>query len=475
MISEGAPNILAYLALLMWPVLAMVFFAWTRPPIACAMVLVGGVMFLPAVVAFDAPLIPPLDKDLIPSAAALIGCLVSAPQALKNSRPFRGYEWFCVLLVFGAFMTVRTNGDPLHYGPTVLQGESFYDFFADSVKLILRWWIPFYLGRVLFKTPEDLKQLLVLLALAGLLYSLFIWAEIRLSPQLNRWIYGYHQSDFVQTIRFGGYRPKVFMRHGLNVALFMLITLMAACCLAKIKVRIYKWSAKTVAIYLTVVLLVCKSSGAVVYGLVVLPLILFASPKAQLRFAQVMAVIMIAYPLLRMKGWVPVDDIVAFFHQTLGEERALSLWFRFETEQQVLMHALDRVWFGWGGYARPFLHDPVTGETISIIDGFWVLTFGERGLVGFVAIFGLMLLPVYRMRRFHARFSDPGTRAVLGCLALICVIYVLDLIPNSSIDPYLTFIIGVVASLGRMQPNVAPAVAPQRASAWNAPATARVG
>ena len=29
--------------------------------------------------------------------------------------------------------------------------------------------------------------------------------ELRFSPQLHNWVYGYHQHDFVQTIRDGGY------------------------------------------------------------------------------------------------------------------------------------------------------------------------------------------------------------------------------------------------------------------------------
>ena len=90
----------------------------------------------------------------------------------------------------------------------------------------------------MYQTSDDFKQLFVILTVVGLVYSLFLFIELRFSPQLNRWIYGYHQSEFQQTIRGTGYRPKAFMRHGLNVALFMVISILAATALAKAQQRV---------------------------------------------------------------------------------------------------------------------------------------------------------------------------------------------------------------------------------------------
>ena len=56
---------------------------------------------------------------------------------------------------------------------------------------------------------------------AALIYAPLCLLELRLSPQLHRWVYGYHQHDFVQTMRDGGYRPMVFMEHGLMVSFWM--------------------------------------------------------------------------------------------------------------------------------------------------------------------------------------------------------------------------------------------------------------
>jgi type IV secretory pathway VirB3-like protein len=42
-----------------------------------------------------------------------------------------------------------------------------------------------------------------------------------MSPQLHTWLYGIHQHDWMQALRSGGYRPTVFMQHGLMVGLWM--------------------------------------------------------------------------------------------------------------------------------------------------------------------------------------------------------------------------------------------------------------
>jgi hypothetical protein len=419
---------------------------------ACAMILMAGQMFLPPGINFDAPLIPALDKDLLPCLGALIGCFLFRSKNMAGRSPGSRYQVLLVVLVLGELGTILTNQDPLSYGPIVLPGESFHDYVSDILEEMLLWWVPFYLGLKLFRTSEELRRLFVIIAVSGLIYSLFLLIEIRMSPQLNRWIYGYHQSEFLQTVRGGGYRPKAFMRHGLNVSLFMLVTVLAAGALAKAKQRILGIEAKWVTLYLIIILVLCKSAGALVYLVVMLPVLWFGKPKGQARFISALALILMIYPLLRTMGLLPIDDILTFFSSLFGGERASSLGDRFRNEGVVLARAQQRIWFGWGGYARPFLHDPVTGINLTVIDGFAAGTIGARGVVGFVAIFGFLLGPAWRVRSRLARLTSKQDRILVATLGLISVIYVADLIPNSSIDSYLTFLIGALAGTeGRLE------------------------
>jgi hypothetical protein len=446
---EGSPNFLAYLALITFPLLAVALCATLRATVAVPVVLLLGQLFLPPVVALDAPIIPPLDKDVIPGLSALVGILIFKPRSLSAGRSGRRYDLFLALLILGAALTAMTNRDALHYGPKVLPGIRTYDFVADAIKLSLYWWIPFFFGRTLYKTSDDFKQLFVILTVAGLVYSLFLMIELRFSPQLNRWIYGFHQSEFQQTLRGTGYRPKAFMRHGLNVALFMVVSLLAAAALAKAKQRIFRLPAWPLALYLLIVLALLKSAGALIFAAVCLPLIWFMKPRFQARAGAVLAVGLFSYPLLRALNLIPVEDALFFFADIFGDERAWSLESRLMSEVAVLDRALERLAFGWGGYARPFIHDEVTGKNLTVIDGYWAILIGSRGVVGYVAIFGLLLLPVWRLRHNLGKLLSRRDQTLAAGLALMAVCYVADLIPNSSIDPYLTFLVGVLAGLGR--------------------------
>ena len=91
--------------------------------------------------------------------------------------------------------------------------------------------MPFVLGLNFLRRTEDQRNLLVAILATGLVYSLLMLFEVRMSPQLNIMIYGYFQHYFDQMIRFGGFRPIVFLYHGLWVAFFALTVLAAAAAL----------------------------------------------------------------------------------------------------------------------------------------------------------------------------------------------------------------------------------------------------
>jgi hypothetical protein len=445
---EGSPNALVYIALVLCPLVSIVIVGLLRAPIAVPIIILAGQMFMPPSVRLDIPLIH-LDKDVLPALGALLGCLIFRRKSLARSRPFRGYDWFIVLQVVGLLGTSLTNRDPIRYGPVVLPGLGIYDWFNSSVNVVLYWWPSFFLGRTLYRSSKDLRKLFVILAVAGLVYSVFLFIEMLMSPQLNRWIYGFHQTEFLQTMRAGGFRPKAFMRHGLNVALFMLIMVMATITLSKIKQRIGGMPAAAAAIYLLVTLVLCKSLGALVYAALFLPLLTFVKPRNQARWAAALALVLFSYPISRAVGWIPIDDINAFTTAHFGAERAGSLALRLREEGFVMTRALDRITFGWGGYARQFRHDAWSGKNLALIDGIWAIQIGNSGAVGYVAMFGMLLLPAWRARKTLPKVANPRDQIMVAGLALMTVAYAIDLIPNSSIDPYLTFLVGVLAGTER--------------------------
>ena len=134
-------------------------------------------------------------------------------------------------------------------------------------------------------------------------------------------------------------------------------------------------------------------------------------------------------PALRTTDTFPTDALVAQAEK-INEERALSLWFRFDQEYQLLQRALEQPLFGWGGYNRNRHFDPVTGEDLSVTDGDWAIQIGSRGLVGFVAVYGLMTVPVVLTWRRIKKVKKRQDRQRLAALALITSLLVVDLLPN---------------------------------------------
>ncbi len=436
----GSPNFLAYIVLFLWIPATLIAFARLRPALATMVSVLGGVMFLPEALVIDPPLLPPIDKLSITTLWTFVGCAWKARGRLLEARPLRGLDALFVLVLLGNLGTAVTNSDALVTGPVVRQGLTLYDAFASSVKDVLSLYLPFFLARAMLRTSRDLNDLTRLLVAGGLVYALLALIEVRMSPQLHRWVYGYHQMDFSMTMRFGGYRPMVFMLHGLATALFVLCTALAAW--ARYRAGPLKpWGP----LFVTAALVLCKSTGAIVYGIVVIPVVALLR-KPRMGLPSGLAFMVLLFPALRSTDVFPTDTLVEQAER-ISEERALSLWFRFDQEDQLLERARERFLFGWGTYDRNHVFDPATGEDLSITDGDWIIQVGTRGLMGFFGLYGILGLSIVIAKRRLACIPSSRDRILLSALALISAIQTVDLLPNGLFHYLPFFFAGAVAGL----------------------------
>jgi hypothetical protein len=104
---------------------------------------------------------------------------------------------------------------------SILHGKGLVGCLLAILENSILWGFPYVVGRVYFRDLESFRDLALGIVIGGLIYVPLCLIEIRVSPQLHIWIYGYHQHQFEQSIRFGGFRPTVFMQHGLAVAMWM--------------------------------------------------------------------------------------------------------------------------------------------------------------------------------------------------------------------------------------------------------------
>lgn len=444
-------NPVTILALLSWPAVAL-FLYKTRPiGQATLWTILGAYMLLPVDADIKFPMIPSLDKNSIPNLAALFGCIIIWRRPIRLLNGFGLAELLLLTLTVGPFITSELNGDSVSVGTRVLPGIGMYDA-GSAVLAQLITLVPFFLGRRILANRTDTEEILRVLVVAGLIYSLAALFEIRFSPQLHVWLYGYFPqvSGFSQEMRGGGFRPVLFMGHGLLVSFFFCTTAVAAAAFWRTGTQVMRrmrLRAGGITAYLCVVLLLCKTASSTIYGAVLVPLVRFTTPKFQLSFAVLLVSVALLYPMLRTAGLIPIS--AAFdLAGSISADRQSSFETRIVNENALLERASQRFLFGWGRFGRSFIYDDQGRET-SLTDGAWIITMGEYGFIGFLAEFGLLALPVFTAA-FSLRFVESARDKVfLSALALILAINIFDLLPNSSIRPWTWLVAG--ALLGRAE------------------------
>lgn len=440
-------NWFSVVALCSWPIVAGILYKVAPVSLATIWTILAAFLLLPAQVAIKFQMIPALDKTSIPNLCALIGCVLLA----QRQNRLRSRSWlagFCMFIyVMGPVLTSVLNNDTVVIGDRVLPGVGSYDGISAGLSQLIAIF-PFFIGRRLLRSSADIEAILGALVLAGLFYSIPTLFEIRMSPQLSTWIYGYFPSSFATEMRYGGYRPVVFLNNGLVLAFFLMTSFLASIAMWRAKVKLQRLPPPSIPAYLAMVLILCKSAGSLAYGVSGGLLVALVSPRVMTKIAVVLVSIGLLYPVLRLANVFPTQMLVDSAG-LVDENRAGSLKFRFDQEDRLLAHATQRFLLGWGRYGRGRVYDQDTGSDESITDGLWIITLSTFGFVGFLAQFGLLALPVFRAASC-IKFLNPKKDGVfLATLSIIVALSVVEQLPNASIGPLSWLLAG--ALLGRSE------------------------
>ena len=440
------PNAFASLMLVLWPAISVWLFVRLAPGRALiASLLVAYLILPPPPAGFDFPLMPPLTKQTIPSVVAVLAALALHRGHLSFLPEHPVGKALVVLFILSPLFTVLTNMDPVYFGEFALPALRLREAVAMMVQQALLI-SPMLLARNFLRSESDLRDLIWALFIGGMIYSLPILLEICLSPQLNIWVYGYFQHAFEQMIRQGGFRAIVFLYHGLWAAFLVMTTLLAAVTIARADPsrRAVGWW--VCVIYLLVVLVLSKSVASLLYGFAFAPVIAFLSVRVQLHVAMVLAVLALAYPALKVADLVPEERMLAAAER-IDPERANSLQFRLDNENVLLERAMERPLFGWGSWGRNQVYNSA-GEIVTTTDGRWIITIGVYGWLGFLAEFGLLALPILLIWRRTSGVIKGSIPPILGGVALILAINLLDMLPNATITPLTWLFAGALLGYG---------------------------
>lgn len=435
-------NLFASFMLCAWPLIATWLFSTQSLTRAILWTLMGAQLALPVGAYFKFEMIPQFDKYSIPNLCVLLGCLAVARRPLRIITKIGLVEILVFALLVGPIITCLLNGDPTQIGAEVRPGVGVYDAlsYAENAFIFM---IPFFIGRHYLTRPEDLRDILFVLVIAGLLNSLLLLYEIRMAPTLQFQIYGFAATDFAMTLRGGGYRPMAFMGHGLIASFFAMTTAVASAALWRARMRVFQLPPAMVTGYLSAVLILCKSFGALIYGIFLVPILRWTSPRLHMRIAVLLVSVALLYPALRSFDLFPTQSLLQAISM-FSTDRESSLKFRFVNEDKLLARAFERPLFGWGRYGRNRVFSEESGRDESVTDGLWVIMIGQFGLCGFIALFGLLSLGVFRAASVSRRLKSSEEIIYLSAIACIVAANLVELIPNSGLLPWTWLLSGVL-------------------------------
>lgn len=436
------PNGFAYLVLIAWPFVSLALFR-TQPVgrALIASILIAYLLLPPGPTGFDLPLIPTLDKESIPSLTAFAICFFMYGRKMEFLPGPLPAKFLLLVFVFSPLLTAMNNGEMVTFGNFYIQGLGVKEGLSMIASKIIDI-LPFILAMNFLNKETDQRDILIALVLGGLFYSLPMLLEVRLSPQLNTWIYGFFQHSFGQMMRDGGFRPIVFLYHGLWVAFFCLTSIVAAFALFRHEKFKNQPAQKYLlaGIYLFGVLFLCKSLGSYLYALGLIPLLAFFSTRMQMRVALMLTTVALLYPVMKSNNLIPEREIISQAYQ-ISPDRAQSIRYRLVNEALILERATQKPILGWGSFGRPLIHDSY-GRILTIPDGRWVITLGTLGWVGYVAEFGLLALPLFILLIRLRGVPNQSLPPLVGGTTLILATNMFDMLPNATLTPLTWLIAG---------------------------------
>jgi len=331
-------------------------------------------------------------------------------------------------------------------GSSLCNDNSLTAAFAEFRALFLVWIVPYLVGRVYLSDSNGVRLVTLAIAAGGIIYIPFCLYEVRMAPVLHYQVYGFQQHDFSQTVRLGGYRPMVFMQHGLAVGLWMVV---ASLCLGWLW-RCGHWPTPstlspfrnfprlTIAVQLVTTVL-CKSIGALVIGLsgaVALAL------STRLRTRLFLTIFLLAPPLYltgRILGWCKSEQIVSLFsadrnrRSQFNQERTDSLEYRLQNEEKLMSKLGNSFWYGMGCAGSR----PKDDEGRPIVpDSQWIITYFDGGVFALAALLAFFLAPGARFLYLHRTDQLASPQVAPATVAAVVLAVVMnDCLLNAMLNP----------------------------------------
>jgi tetratricopeptide (TPR) repeat protein len=439
-------------ALFGWIPLVLVLF--TLMPVRRAVVAsaTGAWLLLPPI-GIDLPGLPVYDKAAAATVGIMVATVLFQPHRLMGFR----LRWFDLPMVAWCICPFFSS---------VLNDLGTYDGMSMVVRQLSSWFFPYLVGRLYLTDCEGLGELAQAMVVAGVCLIPFCFLEIRLSPVMSKWVYGFGGQGAFEGTRYGFYRPRVFFGSGLELGLWMNAVSLVGWWLWRTG-QLNRWwpgSGGIICAALLFTTVACRSTGATALLLGGMTA-LWICHRTGTKWA--MWALLMAAPLY---CFVRVNDLwsgasaVELVRIITTEERAHSLQYRLDNEDLLIAKGLLQPWFGWGGWGRNFVYDDWNRQ-LSIIDGMWMLAFGSFGMVGLLSMVTALLLPaVLFLKRFAVSQWNQPSLAPVAAIAVVIDLCMLDSLFNGMLN-----VLYIIATGGLMNIVSAKAALPTQPSSAENP------
>lgn len=328
----------------------------------------------------------------------------------------------------------------------LINGYGLYDAASSLVNRFLLHGIPYLLGRIFIVDSKDRKFLMEQFFLAAVVYVPLCWFEIRFSPQLHKIVYGFHPHQFAQTVRSVGWRPVVFMKHGLQVALFLLTAAIVALNYIRYGIYLYrdnKFLSSLFAFFIVVTVYATQSYFAFIK--LSFYLFLYAIPHLldSRSFYFVFTTFHFTYVFSRVNLIYLGDSLVQFIESIRVDPiRVKSVQFRFAQENSAIAEvSAQNPIFGLHTWS-----EPATTQEISrgnfIFDSAWSLVYRVNGLVGLFFYLATFILPVIHWCFSSLKNIKTEDRAFLSASVAVFTVLCLHNVMNTFDSPLYYIMLG---------------------------------
>jgi hypothetical protein len=430
------PTFFAYLVVAGFPILGLLFDAFLPRHRAVLATLLTGFLFLPSI-ELDLGGALYWNRNTAPFFVIMFGVIFRDMNLLSQLR----LRWFDLPILTWCLVP---------FAASVTSGLGVYDGIAQVFYQCITWGGPYLIGRLHFHTKEQLIDLARFLFWGGLIYVPLCLFEVRMSPVLHNFFYGFNQHVFIQSIRGSYYRPMVFLQHGLMVSMWVGMTTYIGWVLTSSVggIRLFGLPSRIWPLLMLVTLLAMQSFGAVLLLFAAWAVTVFCKSSGGRTLLVLLALVPAGWAFSRSTSLLKTDTL-ASAASVISTDRAESLVFRLRSEDRLVRHAWSRPIFGWSpsGFNQ-IQTDAGNGQKV-VADGLWIIAFSAYGVVGLLAMLCFHLVPFFIVLREAPpkHWTSQPLTWMIGSMGVIIAIVAVDNLMNAMINPLFLLMMGALPTV----------------------------